>query len=322
MKIAIIGATGLVGQTMLKILDEHGFTKNNEIILYASEKSSGTILSTETKSYIVRKLAHDTIEKDLTFALFSAGSSVSQLWAKEFIKNGTIVIDNSNAFRRNKNVPLVVPEINANEINLKTKLISNPNCSTILLSLPIHTINKVYKIKRIIVSTYQATSGAGKRGIDDLINNTTNKFPYKIQNNLIPEIGTTLSNGYTLEEDKLSYEIKKIINKSSFTLSATAVRVPIKNCHSESVNIEFYSPININNIIKILSSTKGISCSNNISLPMPLLSDGKDEIFVGRVRKDYSTKNAINLFLCGDNIRKGAALNAIEIMEYILKTYY
>ena len=324
MKIAIVGATGLVGRTMLQILHERGFTNSHEIILYASKKSSGTLISVSNKTYIVRELTLENIDKNISFALFSAGATISNLWAKEFTKNGAFVIDNSSAFRRKKHIPLVVPEINANEITLKTKIIANPNCSTILLSIPLFAIHSQFNIKRVIVSTYQAVSGAGMKAINDFKNNTNNKLPFPIYNNLIPKIDTMLQNGYTFEEDKLSYEINKIIKPSKIKLTATAVRVPIENCHSESVNIEFYKKINLNIIENILKTTKGLKLisDNESTIPMPIIANNKNDIYVGRIRKDYSNKNSINLFLCGDNIRKGAALNAIQIMEYILKTFY
>lgn len=322
MKIAIVGATGLVGETILKILDEKGYTKNNEILLYTSSKSSGLLITINQKTYITRELTIENIDKTISFAIFSAGSSVSTKWAKEFVKNGAFVIDNSSAFRRYKNIPLVIPEINASLVTPSTKIIANPNCSTILLALPIYYLLKSFKIKRIVVSTYQAVSGAGRTALKDLSNNTNNKLSYKIQNNLIPQIDKFLKNGSTFEEDKISFEVKKILNDNNIKISATAVRVPIQNCHSESVNIEFENKVTINQIKNILSKIEGVKYLENNQLPMPLTSKNQDEIFIGRVRKDSSQKNSFNMFLCFDNLRKGAALNAIQIMDFIIENYY
>ena len=322
MKIAIIGATGLVGRTILEILWEKGYLENNEIILYASAKSSGMIVCVHNHSYIVRKLCDESIDNDISFALFSAGTKVSIEWAKKFTKNGTYVIDNSSAFRRQRNIPLVVPEINIHTISPKTRIISNPNCSTILLSLPLFALHRKFYAKRIVVSTYQAVSGAGMKGLQDLKNNTTEKFTHPIQNNLIPQIDRFLTDGNTFEEDKLSYEIKKIFEDKNIKLSATAVRVPIENCHSESVNIEFEKSVNLNQAKYELSKMNGLTLLNENYLPTPKIANQKNDVFVGRVRIDKTQKNTLNLFLCGDNIRKGAALNAIEIMENIIKNHY
>jgi len=321
MKIAIIGATGLVGRTMLNILHEHGFTKNNEIILYASNKSSGSLISIENQTFIVRELSKQNIDKDISFALFSAGSNVSLCFAKEFAKNGSYVIDNSSAFRRKKNIPLIVPEINMDSLCIKNKIIANPNCSTILLSLPLHALHQKYSVKRVIVSTYQAVSGAGKTAIDDLENNTTNKLSYPIQNNLIPQIDKFCDDNYTCEEYKLRFEICKIFSNKNIKVTATAVRVPVKNCHAESINIEFKKKPNINKIKEILSNTPGVKFLDD-RLPMPIVASEKDDIYVGRIRLDKTHKNCINMFLCGDNIRKGAALNAVQIMEEIIQKFY
>ena len=322
MKIAIIGATGLVGRTILEILWEKGYLENNEIILYASAKSSGMIVCVHNHSYIVRKLCDENIDNDISFALFSAGTKVSIEWAKKFTKNGAYVIDNSSAFRRQKNIPLVVPEINIHTISPKTRIISNPNCSTILLSLPLFALHRKYGIKRVIVSTYQAVSGAGMKGIQDLQNQTIEKFSQHIHNNLIPQIDRFLTDGNTFEEDKLSFEIKKIFGDKTIMVSATAVRVPILNCHSESVNIELKEPFDLDTIKSELSAFKGINIVDNTTLPTPALANNKDDVFIGRIRLDRTRKNCLNLFLCGDNIRKGAALNAIQIMETILNKYY
>lgn len=319
MNIAIIGATGLVGREILKILHEKKLDNNN-VFLYASKKSENLVIDVKNKQYKVKELKKENLEKKYDFALFSAGKNVSKEWASEFVSRGAYVIDNSSAFRRDKNIPLVVPEINGNNI-FNYKIIANPNCSTIGASIPLYEIDNLYKIKRIIVSTYQAVSGAGQRGIDDLNNGKQGKFPFNIQNNLIPQIDIALENGYTFEEDKMDYELKKILNNGNLKIATTCVRVPILNCHSESINVEFFKKPNLEKIIKRLSVSKGVKLLNDLEnnkYPMPSVSDGKDDIYVGRLRYDTSNENAINLFISFDNIRKGAALNAVQIMECII----
>lgn len=320
MNIAIVGATGLVGQEVLKILFEKKLLKNNNIFLYASEKSKGKKINIGKYNFVVQELSEKNLQKKYDFALFSAGKEISLKWAKIFNNLGAIVIDNSSAFRRNKDIPLIVPEINAEKIK-NSKIIANPNCSTIGASLPIFAMSKLYKIRRIIISTYQAVSGAGQKGINDLNKKTQLKFNYKIYNNLIPQIDTILNNGYTFEEDKMEFELKKILNNNYLNISTTCVRVPVKNCHSESINVEFEEKPSLMKIKNNLSKMKGIQmiggCETNL-LPMPILADEKNDVFVGRFRKDTSCKNAINFFICFDNIRKGAALNAVQIMEEII----
>lgn len=325
MIIAIVGATGLVGRTMLKILQEYGYLNNNQIILYASAKSAGTTINIGEHRFCIQELTKKNINPNISFALFSAGSQISKQWAKEFTKNGTVVIDNSNAFRRFKSIPLIVPEINMDTVNLKNKIIANPNCSTIGLCVAIESLIKASPIKRIIVSTYQAVSGAGNNALLDLQNNSAKKFIYPIANNLLPHIDNFLPSGYTKEEDKLMFEISKIF-RIKIPISATAVRVPITNCHSESVNIEFAKPITITQVKNVLSTSCGVTLlddqKNNL-YPMPLVADNTNQVFVGRIRKDPTHKNTYNLFLSFDNLRKGAALNAVQIMKaYIEKFFY
>lgn len=324
MKIAIIGATGLVGRTVLSLLDEQGYLKNNEIMLYASEKHSNCKFSYKDYTFVIRKLCQENIDKNISFAFFCAGSAISKLWANIFTQNGTIVIDNSSAYRRFKNIPLVIPEINADSINLSHKIIANPNCSTIGMCLVLYYLQQLANIKRVVVSTYQAVSGAGQKGINDLMNNTNYKFTYPIKNNLLPHIDIFLKNGYSKEEDKMIFETSKILGKK-LALTATAVRVPIKNCHSESINIEFEKSISINKIQQHLSNKPGIVLlddTQNFLYPMPVQADGKNGVFVGRIRKDYSQKNSINLFICFDNLRKGAGLNAVQIMKKYIEKFY
>ena len=320
MKIAVVGATGLVGREVVKILIDKKLVRAEELTLFASKSSSGKILSYGDVELCVNELSKKNIKK-YDYAIFCAGNKVSKEFSKSFIDRGAIVIDNSSAFRREKNVPLVVPQINMNTVG-SAKLIANPNCSTIGAGLPLFCLSKTYKIKRVIVSTYQAVSGSGQNGVSDLQQNTKKKFAHEICNNLIPQIDVSLSNGYTYEEDKMSFELKKILSNRFLKISATCVRVPIVNCHSESVNIQFASQPNLKQVINCLNKQKGIVIANNIvgnSYPMPIFANGKNEVVVGRIRSDTSCKKAINLFLSFDNIRKGASLNAVQIMEELIK---
>ena len=320
MKIAIVGATGLVGRKMIDCLKKYKYCNEN-IELFSSNKSSGSIIKIGKNNIVVKELKHDNLSKKYDYVLFSAGASVSRLWAKEFVKRGAVVIDNSSAFRRGKR-PLVVPEINANTITPNTKIIANPNCSTIGVSLPLFALNREYKIISILVSTYQAVSGAGKTAIDDLKHGTTNKLYYKIKNNLIPQIDIALKDGYTFEENKMEYELKKILGSKSIKIASTCVRVPIINCHSECVNVKLNKRPNIKKIKELLGSFDGIKVVDDLpynKYPMPMLANGKSDVFVGRIRVDHSNKNSINFFVCFDNLLKGAALNAVQIMDYLVK---
>ena len=319
-KLAIIGATGLVGREMLKILYERKLIKSNKIFLYASKNSANKIIKIKNYKFVVKELCEENLEKKYDYVLFSAGKDVSKNWAKRFVDLGAVVIDNSSAFRRENDIPLIVPEINSDVIKNK-KLISNPNCSTIGLSIPLYAISQKYKIKKIIVSTYQAVSGAGQKGILDLKKNTNNKFKYKIKNNLIPQIDEFLPNGYTYEEDKMNFELKRVLKNKKLKITATCVRVPLVNSHSESVYIELDKEPDISLIIKRLKNTNGIKVIDdikNLEYPMPLYASGMDDICVGRIRKDETNNKAINMFISFDNIRKGAALNAIQIMQFLI----
>ncbi|MBO7526910.1 MAG: aspartate-semialdehyde dehydrogenase [Clostridia bacterium] len=319
MKIAIVGATGLVGRKMIDCLKKYKYCNEN-IELFSSNKSSGSIIKIGKNNIVVKELKHDNLSKKYDYVLFSAGASVSRLWAKEFVKRGAVVIDNSSAFRRGKR-PLVVPEINANTITPNTKIIANPNCSTIGVCLPLFALSREYKIISILVSTYQAVSGAGKTAIDDLKHGTTNKLYYKIKNNLIPQIDIALKDGYTFEENKMEYELKKILGSKSIKIASTCVRVPIINCHSECVNVKLNKRPNIKRIKRIFSDFEGIKVIDDLpdnKYPMPILANGKNDILVGRIRIDHSDKNSINFFVCFDNLLKGAALNAVQIMDYLV----
>jgi len=313
MKIGIIGASGLVGRNIIKQLKDK---KNIKLYCYTSIKSANKIIDNQ-KMILLSK---ENIKK-LDFAIFSAGSSVSKQWAFEFIKKGTTVIDNSNAFRREDFVPLVVPEINIDKVNNKTRLIANPNCSTIQIALPLHCLNKINPIKKIIVSTYQSASGAGQKGLDDLDNNTTNKFSYVLKDDLIPQIDIPLTNNFTLEEDKIRFELKKILNLPKLKVNATCVRVPIHVCHGASVYVECKNKVDIIEFEKELKLTKGIVVLNNLknnSYPLTKIARDTNEIYVGRIRQDLDNNKALSFWVVADNLRKGASTNAIQIMQNII----
>lgn len=321
--IAVVGATGLVGRKVLEILLDFGYQPES-IDCFASRKSKNKIIKINKSKFKVKALEENS---DFTYdvAIFSAGKAVSKEYAPEFAKQNCFVVDNSNAFRRDENVPLVVGEINMHKINLSQKIIANPNCSTIQLALPLFAISKIYKIKRVVVSTYQAVSGAGKNALNDLKFKRKKNFEkviHQIYNNLIPHIDVFLQNGDTLEEDKVIFETKKILDMPDLSLTATCVRVPVENCHSESVNVEFDSEFDIQKIIPALSSAKGIKYYDNPNenvYPMPIVCNDLDDIFVGRLRRDNSIENALNFWSTADNLRKGAALNAVQISDYIIK---
>ena len=320
---AIVGATGLVGSMFLKVLEEKNLPID-EYYLFASKNSKGKKIKFMDKDYTVEELTHDVPKQEFTYALFSAGASISKEYAKEFTKNGTIVIDNSSAFRMDKDVPLIVPEVNFDEIK-DSKLIANPNCSTIQAMLPLYVLNKKYGVKRVVFSTYQAVSGAGKKGIDDLINTSKglkeNKFPHKIYNNCIPHIDSFEENGYTKEELKMINESRKILNLPNLNITATCVRVPVMNSHSESINVEFNNDFNLEELKQELARFNGIVVLDEPKFnmyPLNAFADGKDEVFVGRIRKDESVKYGINMWVVADNIRKGAASNAVQILEGLI----
>lgn len=318
MKIAIVGATGLVGRKVLELLQEKNICTYDDLTLFASSKSAGMCLNYGNDKVVVKELTCENIGK-YDYAIFCAGGAISKNFVNIFMSKCSYIIDNSSAFRRKRNVPLVVPEINFDDIGNK-KLIANPNCSTIGASLPIYALSKKYEIKRIVVSTYQAVSGAGKKAIDDLQNNTTNKLNYPIVNNLIPQIDRALKNGYTYEEDKMRYELQKILHKK-INITTTCVRVPIVNCHSESINIEFYRTPNLKVVKKLLGNMQGITLVDDLPsgiYPMPKLANNNENVLVGRIRKDTSNPKAINLFISFDNILKGASLNAVQILQKLI----
>ena len=329
MKIAVVGATGLVGSKMLEVLKERKFPIS-ELILVASEKSVGKFISFQNKSIIVQSMEQAIAAKP-QIAIFSAGGNVSLEWAPKFAKAGITVIDNSSAWRMDTTKKLVVPEINANELTIEDKIIANPNCSTIQMVVVLNPLHKKYKIKRVVVSTYQSVTGTGAKAVDQLLNERKNgssaqmAYKYSIDLNVIPQIDLFLENGYTKEEMKMVNETKKIMGDSSIELTATAVRIPVMGGHSESVNIEFEKEFELNEVFQILNNTKGIVVQDdpkNQLYPMPITSHNKDEVFVGRIRKDESQKNTLNLWIVADNLRKGAATNAIQIAEYLFENKF
>ena len=320
-KLAIVGATGLVGRTVLKILEEKNLPIY-EYVFFSSQKSAGSVINFKNKDYVIRELKEDSFLKEyFDFAVFSAGASTALKYAPIASENGCTVIDNSSAFRMNNEVPLVVPEVNPWDIKLNKGIIANPNCSTIQSVLPIKALDTKYTVKRIIYSTYQAVSGAGRLGIKDLENKSSNKFPHSIYNNCLPHIDTFLENGYTKEEEKMINETRKILHKPDLKITATCVRVPVLNSHCESINLEFEKEFDIKDIYSTLENFENITVLDNPEenlYPIPTLVSGKDNVFIGRIRRDYSTKNALNLWVVADNIRKGAATNAIQILEKLI----
>lgn len=319
--VAIVGATGNVGRKFLEILEERNFPVK-ELYLFASKRSAGKTLKFKGEDVLVEELCEaNIVNKKIDFALFSAGGSVSLEFAPIFAKHGAVVIDNSSAWRMDKEVPLVVPEVNPEDVKWHKGIIANPNCSTIQAMVALKPLYDKYGIKRIVYSTYQAVSGAGIQGILDLQEGTTKKFPYPILGNVIPHIDVFLDNGYTKEEIKMIEETKKILHDDNLRITATTVRVPVLNAHSESINVELNSEFELENVIDLFNSSKGIIVHDdveNLKYPTPLELSGKDEVFVGRIRRDFSLDNGLNLWVVADNIRKGAALNAIQIAEILI----
>lgn len=324
MKIAVVGATGLVGTKMLEVLAERNFPLT-ELIPVASEKSVGKLIEFKGKSYEVCSMT-TAIEKRPDIALFSAGGSTSLQWAPEFAKVGTRVIDNSSAWRMDPTKKLIVPEVNAFELSKEDMIIANPNCSTIQMVLVLKPLHDAYKIKRVVVSTYQSVTGTGVKAVDQLMNERQGldgemAYPYKIDLNLLPHIDVFTENGYTKEEMKMVNETKKILSDDSVKVTATAVRVPVMGGHSESVNIEFENNFVLEDVVTLLQKSKGIVVQNDVSkldYPMPLFAHEKDEVFVGRIRRDETQSNTLNCWIVADNLRKGAATNAVQIAEYLI----
>lgn len=324
-KLAIVGATGLVGRTALKVLEEKNFP-NFEYKLFCSKKSAGTKVKFMGKEYIANELTENSFNEGFTFAIFSAGGETSKKFAPIAASKGCIVIDNSSAFRMDKNVPLVVPEVNPEDIFWNTGIIANPNCSTIQAVVALKPLDNKYKIKRIIYSTYQAVSGAGVNALEDLHSqadyNNLKKFSHPIYNNCLPHIDVFMDDGYTKEEHKMINETKKILGNENLKITATTVRVPIENCHGESINIEFEKDFNLDDVKQLLKNSKGIVLYDDITkdiYPIATVANGTDNVYVGRLRRDFSQPNTLNMWCVADNIRKGAASNAIQIMQKIIE---
>lgn len=320
-KVAIVGATGVVGRMMLKVLAERKFPID-EIRLFASKRSAGSTVEFNGKKHIVEELTEDNIEKSpVDYALFSAGSDASAMFAPIFAAHGAVAIDNSRYWRMDDNVPLVVPEVNPDAAFTHHGIIANPNCSTIQAVVALKPIHDAFKIKRIVYSTYQAVSGAGRQGIDDLRDGTAKKFPYPITNNIIPHIDTFDGDGYTGEELKMINETHKILGDRSIRITATTVRVPVYYGHSESINVELEKPVTRKAALDVLKNAPGIVLCDDVEhnvYPMPVDAEGHDEVYVGRVRQDFSVASGLNLWVVADNIRKGAASNTIQIAELLL----
>ena len=320
--IAVVGATGMVGNKFLEVLQERNLPAEN-YYLFASKKSAGKVIKFFGKDYVVEELCKENIlSKKIDIALFSAGGDVSKEFAPVFANNGTLVIDNSSAWRRDPDVPLVVPECNPEDILKHHNIIANPNCSTIQAVVALKPLDDAFKIKRIVYSTYQAVSGAGVKGFNDLkggiCGEKPQKFPYPIFGNCIPHIDVFLDNGYTKEEDKMIFETKKILHNQNFKITATAVRVPVYYGHSESINVEFFNPCTLDKVKEVLKKGKGLIVQddvNNNVYPMAITAENKDEVFVGRIRIDDTVDSGVNLWVVADNIRKGAATNAVQIAE-------
>lgn len=324
MKVAVVGATGMVGQVMLKVLEERNLPIT-ELIPVASERSVGKKIKFKDKEFTIVSM-NDAIAAKPEIAIFSAGGGTSLEVAPKFAEVGTVVIDNSSAWRMDPTKKLVVPEINANVLTKEDKIIANPNCSTIQLVMVLHPLNLKYDIKRVVVSTYQSVTGTGKAAVDQLNaeiagENPEKVYPYQIFKNALPHCDVFADDDYTKEEIKLMKEPKKILGDDTFNLTATAVRVPVQGGHSESVNIEFENEFDLDEVRKILSETPGVVLQDNVKnneYPMPLYSEGKDDVFVGRIRRDLSQPKTLNLWIVADNLRKGAATNAVQIAEYLV----
>lgn len=325
MKLAVVGATGLVGQEILKVLEERSFPFN-ELYLVASARSIGQTVTFKGKEYKVKgieevcKLAPDV-------AIFSAGGGTSLEWAPKFAEAGTIVIDNSSAWRMDPTKRLIVPEINGHVLTIDDRIIANPNCSTIQMVLALAPLHVKYKLKRIVVSTYQSVTGTGKDAVQQMMNERAGidgpkVYPHPIDMNALPHIDSFLDNGYTKEEMKMVNETRKILGDDTIGVTSTTVRIPSIGGHSEAVNAEFYEDFNISEVRSILASTPGIIVQDNPKnnvYPMPILSKGRDEVFVGRIRRDESQPNTLNMWIVADNLRKGAATNAVQIAEFMLE---
>ncbi len=325
MKVAVVGATGMVGEVMLQVLAERNFPIT-ELLLVASERSVGKQLEYKGKKYTIIGM-QDAVNACPDIALFSAGGTTSELWAPKFAEVGTTVVDNSSAWRMDSSKKLIVPEINGNVLTKEDKIIANPNCSTIQLVMALAPLHKKYKMKRVVISTYQSVSGTGVKAVKQLENEEKGikgemAYHYPINRNAIPQCDVFLENGYTKEEMKLVKEPKKILNDDSFSVTATAVRIPTSGGHSEAVNVQFENDFDLADVRKLLAETSGVIVQDNLdtnTYPMPMYAHNKDEVFVGRIRRDESLPNSLNMWIVADNLRKGAATNTIQIAEYLIE---
>ena len=334
-KLAIVGATGLVGHTIIKVLEEKKLSIN-EYAFFASSKSAGKKLNLLGNTYIIKELTYSSFDSNFNFAIFSAGGNVSKEFAPIAVSKGCTVIDNSSYFRMDPNVPLVVPEVNFSDANKNTRIIANPNCSTIQAVVALKPLDDKYKIKRIVYNTYQAVSGAGYKGVNDLKNGIENfdkelsifenqktsyelqKFNVSIFNNCIPHIDMLLDNGYSKEEEKMINETRKILNNPNLKITATTVRVPVLNSHCESINVELENEFKLEELKQILKKSPGVVLKDD-DYPTTLDSNNNDNVFIGRVRRDFSVPSGINFWVVADNLRKGAASNAIQILEGLIR---
>lgn len=325
MKIALIGATGMVGEVILKVLEERNFPVD-ELLLVASEKSIGNELSFRNKPHNIISI-EEALSKKPEIAFFSAGGSISEAWAPKFAEAGTTVIDNSSVFRMDHDIKLIVPEINAHLLTAEDKIIANPNCSTTQLVMALAPLHKKFKMKRVVVSTYQSVSGTGRKAVRQLENEMAGiqeemAYPYPIHKNALPHCDVFEDNGYTKEEMKLVREPQKILDDRTFSITATAVRIPVQGGHSESVNVEFENDFDLGEVRLILHQTPGLKLQDNTdtnTYPMPIYAHDKDEVFVGRIRRDETQPNTLNMWIVSDNLRKGAATNAVQIAEYLYR---
>ena len=323
MKVAVIGATGMVGSVMLKVLEERKFPIT-ELILVASERSIGKKVCFQSNELTILSM-QEALSKKPTIAIFSAGAETSLEWAPKFVEVGTTVVDNSSAWRLSH--ALIVPEINGDTLTASDKIIANPNCSTIQLVMAIKPLHDAFRIKRVIISTYQSITGTGMKAVQQLENEIIgldgeSAYPHPIHENALPHCDVFEENGYTKEEMKLSRETKKILGDDSVLVSATAVRVPVKGGHSESVNIEFAKPFELSQVRQLLTETEGVVLEDNPAennYPMPIVAANKDEVFVGRIRRDFTQENTLNMWIVSDNLRKGAATNAVQIAEKLIQ---
>ena len=323
--VAVVGATGLVGQTFLKVLKERNFPVE-KLYLYASARSAGKIVNFDGKDYTVIELKEENIKDDIDVALFSAGGSISKEYAPKFKAKGAIVIDNSSAWRMEKDIPLVVPEANPEALEGHNGIIANPNCSTIQVMPVLKVLADKYGLKRVVYSTYQAVAGSGQKGIDDLEANLKGEpskgYPHQIAFNALPHIDVFLDNGYTKEEIKMVEETRKILGLPDLRVTATCVRVPVKMGHAVSVNVELEKPFELEDVFKAFEEKEGVIVQDDVSknvYPMPIVAEDTDEVYVGRIRRDESVDNGLNLWVVADNIRKGAATNTIQIAETLIK---